>query len=643
MASAFVKTIFSAVDKFSKTTRIMSKSVQSFASKSEVAIARSSRAFRRLTPNIGSAAKQFLSFASAAAITTVVLAGINFTIQGIKNYETALASAQAITGTTNKEFALFKTQIEAVAKETKKSAVNVAKAFELVGSAQPELLKNADALGLVTKAAITLSKASGDDLAVSAESLTGVMNQFGLSADQAARTMNVLAAGSVVGSANITSVGESMKNFGAVASGANLSLEESVALVEVMGKFSVKGAEAGTKLRGSILKLQKANVGYASGQFKVNDALLEAKKKVDGLATAQEKDRAILKIFGAENVSTGKILLNNIGLFNKLTKGVTGTNIANEQAAINSSTLTVALEEASAAWLNMVVTSGKATSALNTVKRAVQFVTRNLDTIVSVGTKILLFFVAWKALLLASAIVMGAYNIGLGIMGALSGTASIAIGANTIALGAYKFALGIATFAQWLWNAAMLANPIGLIILGVAALIALVTIIIVKYNEWGAALAFLMGPIGMLINLVQSFRRNWALITESFATGGIVSGIIAIGKTIADSMLMPLQQLLELVSKIDPTGFAASAASKIADLRAKLGVTVINDESKNTSTKEAINPKAAEQEALAKTIESTNNAKVSIDVNDPNQRTKVTSDSDIVKILTSSTLGLVGQ
>ena len=37
------------------------------------------------------------------------------------------------------------------------------------------------------------------------------------------------------------------------------------------------------------------------------------------------------------------------------------------------------------------------------------------------------------------------------------------------------------------------------------------------------------------------------------------------------------------------------------------------------------------------------NAKINIDVNDPNQRTKATSDSDNVEINTTSTLGLPGQ
>ncbi|KKM20616.1 hypothetical protein LCGC14_1643650, partial [marine sediment metagenome] len=211
----------------------------------------------------------------------------------------------------------------------------------------------------------------------------------------------------------------------------------------------------------------------------------------------------------------------------------------------------------------------------------------------------------------------------------------------SIAIGAYKLIMAGVTAAQWLWNAALLANPIGLIILGVAALIALIAIIITKWNTWGAALAIFLGPLGMIISLVQSFRRNWDMIKEAFKTGGILAGLKAIGATLLDSILMPLQQLLTLIAKIDPTGFASKAAAKIEEFRTGMGVNVTTDESGKPLP--AINPKAAEQEALAQTIESTNNAKVKIDVNDPTQRTKVTSDSDDVEIVVGSTLGLPGQ
>ena len=55
---------------------------------------------------------------------------------------------------------------------------------------------------------------------------------------------------------------------------------------------------------------------------------------------------------------------------------------------------------------------------------------------------------------------------------------------------------GIVTVAQWAWNAAMTANPIGIVIVAIAALVAIVAVAIKHYNKWGAALLQFLGPIG---------------------------------------------------------------------------------------------------------------------------------------------------
>lgn len=50
------------------------------------------------------------------------------------------------------------------------------------------------------------------------------------------------------------------------------------------------------------------------------------------------------------------------------------------------------------------------------------------------------------------------------------------------------------TAAQWLLNAAITANPIGLLVVAIAALIAMVVVAIKYYDKWGATL-FIYGPI----------------------------------------------------------------------------------------------------------------------------------------------------
>lgn len=337
------------------------------------------------TDSINKAKIGMMNFASALGVATGVFALTN-ALKGafniIRNNESALASLSAITGVTGAEFDAFEEKVTGFANSMRISSTEAAKLFEIVGSQMPQLLKDAAGMQKVAESAVILSRASGDTVEESTRALANVMNQFGLGADQADRAMNVLAAGSLVGSAGISDVSEAMKNFGSVAAGANVSVEESVALIEVLGKFSVTGAEAGTKLRGSLLKLQQTGFGYASGQFEINDALADAKNKLESYGTALEQDAFLQKTFGAENISTGRILLSNIDLFKEYTAGVTGTNVATEQAAINSDTLSFIVKELGAAWDNLVIKWADGTDVAGGLKDILRFVAENLEEII---------------------------------------------------------------------------------------------------------------------------------------------------------------------------------------------------------------------------------------------------------------------
>lgn len=558
MATTFTASaVFKAVDKVSAVMAKMGRSTQSFAKRSEIAFARIEMQSRRLNKTFnklaGTVGKLGLGFGALMIAQQIATANIEL--------DASFASLSAITGKTGEQFAEYKKQVASVAKEQKAFAGDTAKAFEVVASAQPILLENADALGRVTNAAITLSKASGDELAQSALSLTGVMNQFSLEASQAERVMNALAAGSVAGSANITNVAASMKNFGAVASSANISVEKSIALVEVMGSKSIFAEEAGTKLRGAILKLQKAGIGYESGLFNINDALTEAKTKLDAFATAQKKDEFLLKTFGAENITTGQILLSNIQKFEKLTGAVTGTNTAITQANTKSNTLQNRLKEVQDSFKNAITATEGENAALDSLKRILVIVADNMDKIIAVSIFAIKIFILYKA------VVIGAMIAQKGLI-AVMAIAKFAKFVKIVMLIAR--AKGFWTAAQWALNIALNANPIGLIIIAIAALVGIVTVVIKKWDTWGAALTLVMGPLGIIIQLVQSFRENWDLLKASFTSGGFLSGLMTIGKVFTDALLFPLQQLLEIIGKIPGLDIASTGAAKIDALRNKM-------------------------------------------------------------------------
>jgi hypothetical protein len=149
----------------------------------------------------------------------------------------------------------------------------------------------------------------------------------------------------------------------------------------------------------------------------------------------------------------------------------------------------------------------------------------------------------------------------------------------------------------------------------------------------GYAMAFLAGiSLGALVAIlvavgaaVWSIYENWDFLVAAFKHGGIIEGFKAIGLVILDMILLPIQKIAELIDWIAGTDWGSSIEGFRADLKA------------NVNTVDQTNTRAVEQAAFQEYI-STNNAKVAIDINDPNGRTTARSTSDLVQIKMGSTM-----
>lgn len=130
------------------------------------------------------------------------------------------------------------------------------------------------------------------------------------------------------------------------------------------------------------------------------------------------------------------------------------------------------------------------------------------------------------------------------------------------AVGTFVGVLATLTAGVWLFNAAMAANPIGLMVIGIALLAAGIAVGIAKFDEWGALLLYLMGPIGRVIAAFKLIYDHWDSIVQAFKSDGIIAGLSRIGVVLFDVVLKPLQQLLQLIAKIPGMGSIAGDAAK---------------------------------------------------------------------------------
>ena len=277
---------------------------------------------------------------------------LNKGIKAVEDYGVALSRLSSITGVTGQELEDLKvkaedlTTIEIGGNKIVSTATEIFDAFTLVGSARPELLKDSEALQEVTKQAIVLSKASGEDLNTSVEAVTTTLGQFQLGADKTREIINQLAAGSKEGASEIQDTTQALQGFGTTASVTNVSTAESIALIETLADRQLKGAEAGTQLRNILSKLSAAEILPKAAveqlrQAGVNitilkDSSLPLGERLKELGKIQGDTAALTKVFGLENLSAAQIITQGLPKYEQLLTSIQGTDEAYKQAAINT-------------------------------------------------------------------------------------------------------------------------------------------------------------------------------------------------------------------------------------------------------------------------------------------------------------------
>ncbi len=267
--------------------------------------------------------------------------------QDQRDKEESQANLQALTGLDDSSIAWLTEQAEKLSTTMDETGLRITQsskeildAYMLVGSNKPELLSDKEALNEVTIEAMRLAAAAKMELQPAVDAMTTSLNQYGEGAEAAARYVNVLAAGSKFGAANVEQQAAAVLKAGTSAASANVSFEELVGSIEMLGEKGIKGEIAGTGLKKFFLVLQTGAAETNPKVVGLSTALDNLKAKVD----AAEKQTVgggasfLKKMFGEEAFAIASILSDNTHKVKEYTAAVTGTITATEQAAINSDT-----------------------------------------------------------------------------------------------------------------------------------------------------------------------------------------------------------------------------------------------------------------------------------------------------------------
>lgn len=294
------------------------------------------------------------SFAAMAGVSVAFTDAIKTSMQ----FEKSLSSLRSITGLSATDMEFFKQKAIELGSTSTQTASQVVEAFQLIGSQQPELLKNKEALSEVTKQAITLAEAAGMDVPEAAKALSGSINQMGESADKAGEYVNILAAASQAGSADIQYLSKAIEKSGGAASSVGVKYNELVAAIEAIAPKISEASEAGTNLRNIFLTLE------ASTDKNLKPSVVGLTAVLDNLAKKNLDATGMTKMFGKESVTAALAIVNAKDQYKEYVKAITGTNTAIEQQKINNDNLAGSINGLSSAWEGFILTLNKSNGIL---------------------------------------------------------------------------------------------------------------------------------------------------------------------------------------------------------------------------------------------------------------------------------------
>lgn len=308
--------------------------------------------------NIGSNMSMYISLPVVAGFGAAIKKGMDF--------ESQMAKVGAIAGAS-------KSQLKAMTDQAiDLGAKSVFSASE-VGNGMKEL----SALGFNAKqtmsaipGVIDAAAASGADMSTTATIMASTMNSFGLEASKSGHIADVLAMSANKSAADVSYMGEALKYAGSPAHSLGMSLEDTSSAIMAMSNAGLKGEQAGTTLRASLIRLAKPTKASQKAMDELGISLTDSKGKFVGMPalvgqfqkglqgmTKEQKLAAVSQIVGTESASGFLAMIDagpdKIGKYSKSLKNSDGAS--KEAADKMNNTLKGAVEQLGGAFESLAI------------------------------------------------------------------------------------------------------------------------------------------------------------------------------------------------------------------------------------------------------------------------------------------------
>lgn len=434
---------------------------------------RSEAAGRSMAESFGAAGRAMASAGDqmTLALTVPIVGAGAATIKAAGDFEKAMNAVKAATESTGTEFTGLRNLAIDLGSTTAFSATDAANAMQMMATAGFSTTGIMEALPGV----LDLAAAGSVGLAEAAEIAGDILNGYGIKASKLGEVNDILTRNFLSTATSLTDLGESFKYVAPVAASAGITFTEINAAIGLLGNAGIKGSQAGTSLRGSIVALLKPTNAAANTLadlgVKVVDSqgkLLPLVKIVDQLAKSGADTADMMTIFGLESgpgmqalVSQGSAAL--AGLDTQL-KNAGGT--AQRVATTQMEGLNGSMDNLSSSVEGLMIAIGDA-------------------GLLGWATKVTVVMTEWVTRAAELNPVLLRVATIAGIVVAVSGPLLAIFGRMSIMIG--EAILVFKTFGSWLIRVApwltALAGPMGLV---VAALVALAIAAVVAYNRCAA-------------------------------------------------------------------------------------------------------------------------------------------------------------
>lgn len=230
--------------------------------------------FRKILSLITSPVTMALSFAGLSM-------GASSFIDTYKSFEAGMSNVRALSGATGEDFDKLKAKASELGATTKFTATEAAEGMQYLAMAgwdTSEIIEGMPGL-------LQLAAAGSTDLGTAADIVSDVMTAMGMSADEASRAADVFAKTATSTNTTISMMGETLKYAAPIAHSFGLELEQVSAITGMMANAGIKGSQAGTAIRSSLLRMAAPPADAAKAMSKLNLSFADSTGKMKDMGT----------------------------------------------------------------------------------------------------------------------------------------------------------------------------------------------------------------------------------------------------------------------------------------------------------------------------------------------------------------------